>query len=197
MSIAIIIADVAWLGHAALLREALRLWVVSENIDRPADAVLVLGGGVDFLPLAAADLYKRGLAKRILLSNSGGNPSMALGREYLNANLNRAKLIKLGVPPSAIETVGANLSNTYEEAAALVWTKVNHATGLIVPAQLFHSRRVQWIFRREFAAEQIEVYVIGVPQGNYDASKWWQSWQGFSSFANEAAKYLFYRLRYW
>ncbi len=57
----------AWIERVPLLRGAANLWVVSDPIT-PADAVVVLGGGVDVRPFAAADLYEKGVINRILVS---------------------------------------------------------------------------------------------------------------------------------
>ena len=56
-----------WLERAMLLRGAADLWVVSDEIT-PADAVVVLGGGIEVRPVVAADLYARGLVHKILVS---------------------------------------------------------------------------------------------------------------------------------
>jgi hypothetical protein len=46
----------AWIEREALLRGAADLWIVSDPVT-PADAVVVLGGGIDMRPFVAADLY--------------------------------------------------------------------------------------------------------------------------------------------
>ena len=43
------------------------LWIVSDAVTH-ADAAVVLGGGLEVRPVAAADLYRRGLINRVLIS---------------------------------------------------------------------------------------------------------------------------------
>src|ERR1700730_10101616 len=97
-------------------------WVVSDELDR-ADAIVVLGGGLDVRPAAAADLYKRGVSDQILVANAYGR----------YANLNREELLKHGVPAAAITEFDYRLSSTYGEARAILeWAKTSDAKNLII-----------------------------------------------------------------
>ena len=107
-----------WLACVQILQGIARAWVVSDSIV-PADAVVVLGGGLETRPFAAADLYKKGLAKQILISAVRPSPAEKLEIVPSHVELNRAVLLKLGVPPEAIVSFGNGVSNTYEEARAL------------------------------------------------------------------------------
>jgi hypothetical protein len=57
----------AWVAGPSILLGAAELWSVSDPIE-DADAVAVLGGGVTTRPFAAAELYKAGKVKTILLT---------------------------------------------------------------------------------------------------------------------------------
>lgn len=58
----------AWVFRAPLLRTSADLWIVNQSVTN-ADAIVVLGGGLQTRPFAAARLYHAGLAPRILLMN--------------------------------------------------------------------------------------------------------------------------------
>src|SRR5262249_11567784 len=75
---------VGWLGRESLLQEAADLWVVSDPLTH-ADAIVVLGGNHN-RPPAAADLYRRGLANKVLVSH------------WSDYQSNCAALLQLGVP---------------------------------------------------------------------------------------------------
>ena len=92
----------AWLERAALLQGSADLWIVSDPVT-PGDAVVVLGGGLDLRPFVAADLYRKGLAGRILVSQVVEGPSVSIGKLPAHTELNRAVLLNLGVPDNAIE----------------------------------------------------------------------------------------------
>jgi hypothetical protein len=57
-----------WLNHEALLRYVAEEWIVSDDI-QPAGPIVILGGGIDTRTFAAADDYRKRLAKKILVSN--------------------------------------------------------------------------------------------------------------------------------
>src|SRR5215469_14524764 len=57
---------VGWLGRESLLWKAADLWIVSDPLTR-ADAIVVLGGNSQTRPPVAADLYRRGLASKVLV----------------------------------------------------------------------------------------------------------------------------------
>src|SRR5947208_7040257 len=96
-----------WFERAPVLRTAAEWWVVSDPIG-PADAVAVFGGGLEDRPFAAAEYYRDGLVKKILVANPRESRSEQLGIFMPHAAANRAVLMKLGVPTEAIETFGTD-----------------------------------------------------------------------------------------
>jgi hypothetical protein len=56
------LGGMAWLERVPLLRGAANLWIVSDEATH-ADAVVVLGGGLEERPFIAADVYHKGLAR--------------------------------------------------------------------------------------------------------------------------------------
>jgi uncharacterized SAM-binding protein YcdF (DUF218 family) len=185
----------AWFARAPLLTSAADAWIVSDP-PGPADAVAIFGGGIDTRPFAAAEYYKQGLVAKILLSDIGSSPAERIGVLSAQADVERAILIKLGVPDSAIETFGLKLTNTYEEAVALRdWAARTGARSVIVPTENFSARRVRWILRRVFP-DDIAVRVPAIDRGDYRRDDWWKSEKGVVAFQNELIKQMYYRLKY-
>jgi uncharacterized SAM-binding protein YcdF (DUF218 family) len=186
--LAIIILSVAglagWLGRESLLQEAADLWVVSDPLTH-ADAIVVLGGNYQTRAPAAADLYRRGLANKVLVSH------------WSDCESNRAALLKLGVPANAVETFGKTQKNTREEAIALrEWIEQNAASVFVIPTEPFVARRVQWIFRQEFSDRPVTIAVQPFDAPGYSPEGWWKTEQGSAAFQSEIVKYLYYRFRY-
>lgn len=187
----------AWIEREALLRGAADLWIVSDPIT-PADAVVVLGGGIDLRPFVAADLYAKGLVKKVLLSNVDDGPSVGIGALPGHTESNRKVLIRLGVPEAVIETFGTANKNTIEEAVALKdWTLRKAISVLIIPTEAFSARRVRWTFRHEFVGTAVRIEVPSFnPARDYTSAEWWKTEAGVVMFQNEVLKYLYYRFKY-
>jgi hypothetical protein len=61
-----------------VLLKAADLWIVSDPINR-ADAIVVLGGGLATRPFVAAELWQRGLADKILISQPSEERAVSIG----------------------------------------------------------------------------------------------------------------------
>jgi uncharacterized SAM-binding protein YcdF (DUF218 family) len=186
----------AWLLREPLLRGVADLWIVSEEVTQ-ADVVAVLGGQIEVRPFAAADLYQRGLVKKVLVSSNKTDRAALIGAIQGHTEANRRVLLKLGVPESAIETFGQSNENTRGEAVALrEWAERHGAKSIVIPTEVFAARRVRWIFDREFAGRSIRIQVLSLEPPDYKWTEWWKTDAGLITFQNEVIKYIYYRLQY-
>src|SRR5688572_12349746 len=109
---------VAW-----LLRGVMRNLIVEDDL-APAGAIVVLGGGHPHREVGAAEIYRRGLAPRIVLVRSYWSQqasdrlrSLGVGTPD-DGHVRRQLLRALGVPDSAI-VVPAGLARATEDELAL------------------------------------------------------------------------------
>src|ERR1700733_12252757 len=159
LAIVVLAIGVAWLEREPILRHVAGWWAVSDELVH-ADAIVVLGGDLDVRPFAAAALYKRGFADKILVSNVQFGRAEHLGMVPSHTELNREVLLKLGVPETAIATFGENNASTEQEAVALRdWALQTQAKRIIIPTELFATRRTRWIFDRELNPSGVGVIV--------------------------------------
>ena len=185
-----------WLLRAPLLRGAARAWIVTEAPTQ-ADAAVVLGGGLDIRPFAAANLYSNHVTPAILVINVQLEPVNQMGLARSHTELNRDVLLKLGVPAGSIHLVGENVTNTREEALAVRdWAHRTGAHHVIVATDIFHTRRVRWLFNKVLKDQNFRVTVIALQPRQYSQENWWQHEAGLISFQNEVVKYLLYRWKY-
>jgi uncharacterized SAM-binding protein YcdF (DUF218 family) len=186
------LAVAGWYGRALLLRSAADFWIVSDPLAL-ADAVAIFGGGIDDRPFAAAANYRQGLVKKILISNVHEGPAERLGVLLPHAAVNRAVLLKLGVPEGDIETFGADLSSTREEALALRdWAAREKVRSVILPTEIFAARRLRWMLHRVFGNDLV-IQVPALDPPEYRDDDWWRHEQGIITFQNELIKYVYYR----
>jgi uncharacterized SAM-binding protein YcdF (DUF218 family) len=184
-----------WLLREPVFLGATDLWIVSDPVSR-ADAIVVLWGGLATRPFVAAELWQRGLADKILISQAPEG-AVSMGAMPSNTELNREILLKLGIPAGVIETLGTANKNTREEAVALrEWAERNAASVFIIPTEIFPARRVRWIFRREFSGTTVSIEVPSIEPPDYTRRDWWKTEHGLVAFQNEVLKYIYYRLKY-
>jgi|HubBroStandDraft_6_1064221.scaffolds.fasta_scaffold353445_2 uncharacterized SAM-binding protein YcdF (DUF218 family) len=196
LAIALFALAFGWQEREPVLQRIGSWWVVSDEL-APADAIVVLGGEVNVRPFAAAELYRGGYASKILVSNVKFGRGERLDFLPSHTQLNLNVLLKMNVPASAVGTFGDDLSNTHEEAEAIrAWALKSKAKRVIIPTDVFATRRTRWIFDRELSPIGVDVIVYPFPASNYKLADWWRHRQGLVDFKNEVLKYLYYRARY-
>ena len=202
----------AYTFRAPILTVLTNLWVVDEA-PVPADAVVVLGGGVNTRAFAAADLYNQGLAKKVLIPDILLEPIEKLGHKKSESQISKEVVLEKGVPETAIEFYGDQVASTYDEAVAVKeWSLKNEAETVLIPTQLFRfvlhpvlssmlssetmSRRTNWIMEKVMGKSETTVNVIPVDTLKYQRESWWTNEYGLIDFQNEVIKYAFYRVKY-
>lgn len=191
-----LLIGVVWWQRAPLLKGAARLYIVADSPIK-ADAIVILGGGVELRTLKAAELYHAGFANRILVMQPERTELNTLGLIVDQAELT-IQLLKLkNVPDNAIALMETEVTSTREEADVLaVWAKANDAHSLLVTTDIFHTRRALWILNRKLKEVGVDVKMMAVPQKKYSADNWWQAESGVIDFQNEVIKFAVYRWRF-
>lgn len=191
---AIVACAGAWVFAPQILRAAASAWVVDEQPDRAA-AIVILGGGLNFRPAAAARLYHDGWAPLVLVPQVEPSAPEQMGLAPSEGRLTIGILEKLGVPPQAIEAYGNAVTSTRDEAEAVkAWAQGKAVDRVLVPTDPMHTRRVNWIFGKALPGTDVRVIPVQTPE--YDRRLWWQRERGLIAFQNEVVKSLYYRAKY-
>lgn len=187
---------VAWLGRAWLLPSAGRWLNVGER-PRPCDYVLVLPGGEETRPFAAAALVKAGLAKRALVPGVIGSSDTAAGIGRPAHEVIRDVLALCGVPRRDIISLGGTSQSTYTDAVALrEFLLARPGTTVAIVTHDYHTRRARWVFRKVLGDEADRIYMVAAPHDRYNAETWWRSREGAVTYCGEYAKLVGYLVRY-
>ena len=185
-----------YLLRAPLLAGIAEAWIVRQDVEK-SDAIMVLGGGIQTRTFEAARLYHDGYAPKVLLADVALEPTDAFGVTVPETELMEQVLLKSGVPKSAIGTVGKQVSSTHDEALALRdWVRASGARKVIVPTDLFHTRRVNWVFRKALEGTGAEIRVRALDPLKYNSRNWWQQEDGLVDFQREILKFAYYLIRY-
>jgi uncharacterized SAM-binding protein YcdF (DUF218 family) len=187
---------VAFFARETILPAFARCWVIDEKPEA-ADAILVLGGNPNIRGSAAARLFQQGIASHILITSPELSEVQKRGIVPPEVEVTRSLLIKMGVSADAIQILAPVVTSTRDEALALKqWCTDHHASRVVIPTDLFHSRRVHWIMERTLAGNGTDIRVIALDQPSYSTANWWKSEDGLIAFQNEVIKLLYYKSHY-
>jgi uncharacterized SAM-binding protein YcdF (DUF218 family) len=182
--------------RAPLLRGMAAVWIANEPVAK-ADAIVVLGGGLETRPFEAARLYHQGIAPRILLLNTRRNNTDEMGITTPGTELTRQVLLKKGVPEEALVIIGKDVASTHDECVAVrKWVEENHAKTILIPTDPFHTRRVKWFFGKALKGTGVEIRTEAVTPRDYTATNWWQNEEGLIAFESEVIKFAYYLVKY-
>jgi uncharacterized SAM-binding protein YcdF (DUF218 family) len=187
---------VCYLERSFILADVALMWVVNEPTNC-ADAIVILGGGLENRPLAAARLFHDGIAPRILYMDVRSSPARRSVPMVRESEQTLRIMLDNGVPETALTLIGTNVANTFDESRAIrSWLEKSSARSIIIPTDAFHTRRVRWIFRKEFRGVKAEIHVEALKSLHYETESWWKTEDGRSAFKNEILKSIYYWLKY-
>ncbi|MBX7171205.1 MAG: YdcF family protein [Pyrinomonadaceae bacterium] len=184
-----------------LLAPFLATLLIVEKPLENAEAIWVLGGSGTYLERTqfAAEIYKKGLAKKIFLVNDGvfGGWDSTEKRNLPFFELSKRELISQGVPSEAIECLPENVTGTNYEADlfAKIATERNLISILLVTSA-YHSRRALWTFQKSINNNNlsVEIGIKSPPAGIQTPPKftWWLSQKGWMMVGGEYVKFIYY-----
>jgi uncharacterized SAM-binding protein YcdF (DUF218 family) len=171
-------------------------WLQYQDRPEPARYILPLAGDEHRL-IKAAELYKQGLAPKILLSNERVRPlnraealRAELGYPLIDGVQYRFSLLEhLGVPRSATDSFGRGLVSTVEEAEALKRFLDDRTGTIILVTSPYQARRAKMIF--EGLMPSVRWIIVWPPEGALPA-RWWTDRDAALDTVAEVAKLLHY-----
>ncbi|HZP42469.1 MAG TPA: YdcF family protein [Candidatus Binatia bacterium] len=156
-----------------------RVLVVADPLPPSADAIVILAGSIADRTLEAADLYRAGVAPRVLVTRErlprGEAALRARGIALPPADRQTIDVLEqLGVPPSAIRLLRRRNTSTESEARTIARDACTHRyRRLVVVTSRPHTRRARLILRRALGPR----VAVAVRPSRYDpfsARRWWR-----------------------
>lgn len=168
-------------------------WMDFTEAPAPADFLVVLGGDIA-RPVAAAELYKTGVAPEVWVARTwktwGQEEAERLGVPVpAEEDLDKAILIARGVPASAIHLYGNSVISTVEEARAFQAEAHPEGKRVLVLTSRFHARRARMVWRS--VATKSELRIIGALDPSF-SRLWWRSQPMAYAAVNETVKTLYW-----
>lgn len=150
----------------------------------PSDVLVVLTGGEDDRAARAGELYRRGFACIVLICSDS------------DTKTNVQNIVEAGVPPEAIQTLGA-VGTTYDEAVRVRdYVRANSVRRITLVTTAYHTARARWVFRRVLRGDGVEVHVAASEDARFNESDWYKSAAGRQFYVRELFKTIYYRLAY-
>ena len=155
------------------------LWLVREDPLEKSQAIVVLTGGLPDRALAAAQIYRGGLAKQVWLTQplQPGASMEDLHLPYAGEEqYNRMVLIAQGVPPGNIRLLTPRILNTADElrVVAEALDQQPGASAIVVTSRA-HTRRVRALWRKVSQAHYGRLLVRASTEDPFDAAHWWRT----------------------
>lgn len=172
------------LTYAAWLPLPGTLLLPKDNI-READCIVPLAGDTYVRFAKAAELYKRGYSKSIVLSIEPDREKrfddrhfmvrLFLSKDISEKEFTAAALKFFGIEPDDIHFTRQEITSTYEEAVATKEQMISQGLeSLILVTSPYHTRRALMIFKRVFKRSGIVIYHSTANDALYDPHHWWK-----------------------
>ncbi len=197
----ILLLFLVWLFIAPFLAKGL---IVEKPLEK-ADAILVLGGSHTYIERTqkAAELFKKGIAPRIFLTDDGEQAgwSKIEQRNPPFVELARNSLIANGVGAENIEILARTVSGTIYEARILAEkAKSENLSSVLIVTSAYHTRRAFSTFQKIFAEnnQTTQLGIVAPPTGIQTPPpyRWWLSRFGWQIVAGEYVKSVGYWVYY-
>jgi uncharacterized SAM-binding protein YcdF (DUF218 family) len=176
---AVLLFVVMLAGTVGACRRAGRFLVVSDPLPAHADAIVMLAGAPAGRLLEAADLYRAGLAPRVVLTRERRPVAAVLLERRGTAipdphDVARSQLLALGVPADAVLVLPGRAYSTSSEARLIArWACHTGQRSLIIVTSPSHTRRARLILRR-LLAPPVSLVVRPAAADSFPSRHWWR-----------------------
>ena len=185
-----------------LFRHAGNYLVKTDHL-QSSDAIVILMGSTVDRVLEANDVYKAGMAEKILIINN-----IQVGREELEAKgifvptqaqLAINALSKMHIPDSLMFILPGSAVRTRDEADTLAKAIARNEfdiKSVILVSSPAHMRRSSMIFKNSFKKHNLDIKVLSAPSkySDFHPEQWWKYRENAKYVFLEYTKIIFYLL---
>lgn len=186
--VSILVTVAALISLSILAFRGAGRWLICEDSLRPADAVVVLSGGMPWRAEEAARIFRTGYAHEVWITRPE-NQSQALaamGIHYMGEDdYSREVLIHEGVPDSDIRILPKTIIDTEQELDEIAGElQSDSMSSVIIVTSPPHTRRVRVLWRR-LAPRNLHAIVRDAYEDPYNANHWWRNTRDALSVTRE------------
>lgn len=172
------------------------VWLSRDDKPVHADAAVLLMGGIADRVLQVADIYRQGVAPRVIIVTESRGAYRALeerGITLISSTVQvRDALPRLAVPADSIVILPGDARSTMEEAVAVrkYLNTDQRIDTLVLVSSAYHMRRAGMIFENAFRKSGREITVLCSPSDytNFRARGWWKHKEEIQAVISEYIK---------
>jgi len=144
-------------------------WLAAAESPIKSDLLIVVSGGAEERLISAAELFHKGYAPWILVTDPDPPPDEAV--EILE---------EMGVPAARVISCPGTVSSTLDDAACIrdVLGGGRFASALVVTSP-YHCRRLRLILSRVTRGMPVRVTVVACRSLYWDPTSWWSHQEGW------------------
>ena len=189
-------ALVAATALAGVLLRLPRLLGESDPIPGRADAIYVFPGEVPARPRCAVELWRRGLAPRVVFTGGSLDRSLsAVGDPTTDADLGVRVAQGAGLPPDDAVVLREGTS-TWEDAFAVArWARSSGARTIVAVTSPLHARRARRSLEAALRSSGATAIVLACGP-RLAGTAWWWDEKSLVAVAVEIAKSFLYEFRH-
>jgi hypothetical protein len=164
-----------------------------------ADTLIVEGWTPDYMMNEAADEFRRGRYRQLVIVRSMHEPDAEDQRQSDMAAIESMTrmLLLYGVPRESLATVfypTAEKDRTYHTAlAAKQWLQEKKASDSFNVATVGPHARRSWLLFRKAFGDAAKMGIVALRDPTYDSQHWWRTSEGVDEVIEESIKYVYVR----
>jgi uncharacterized SAM-binding protein YcdF (DUF218 family) len=183
-------------GRGYLLTAVAR-WLDVGQSAGPSDYAVVLPGGQNTRPFAAAALVRAGLVDHVLVPKNVPSAEVREGILPPTHEIICRALRLRGVPEEKITVLEDETSSTFGDMQAVAnFLGPSAGDRLLIITNDYHTRRARWVANRVLGNRLGQVSFVAAPTDDFRPDNWWRSDFGFMTIVGEYLKYAYYVVRY-
>ena len=176
-------------------------FVVADETPVPSDAVIVLNTGVEYYPrlVEAADLYRKGLVKRVIINGNRKTDSL---RELESKGFkkccpwyeNPLRILSLfGVPRNKVTCISAeDVYDTVSEAKVVGREVLGQGLhSVLIATSKYHTKRARFIWKKMYDGK-LSIRTVAAKTDPYDPGGWWKDGRQIRWVMAEYGAWIFY-----
>ena len=182
--------------NSPTILERYALFFHVDNATKGADAIVILSGGIHTRPRKALDLYKKGYAKKIFITQAKQSINNLAPNDLKIA---QGIFLENGILLNTIPSLSNGATSTYDEALDLAnyVESNNDIKHIIIVTDSFHTARAFYTFQNilKLTKSDVKIEIAAAANKIKNEKNWWKFEKTIMNYLLEPIKFVYYVIR--